>query len=983
MTTETSGDSASEGPDGDTIPAFRYNGALASRIEQQWRDYWDEHDTFATPNPVGPLADADAPNAGGDKLFIHDMFPYPSGDGLHMGHVLGYTGTDVYARFQRMAGRNVLYPMGFDSFGLPAEQYAVETGQHPAITTAKNIDRFREQQKRLGFSYDRRREVHTTDPGYYRWTQWIFSRIFDSWYDPDAERPDGGVGRARPVSDLIAEFAAGERETPDGRAWSKLSATERAEIVDGHRLAYVAEAPVNWCPGLGTVVANEEVTADGRSDRGNFPVFKRTMRQWMMRITDYADRLLEGLDALDWSDALKTMQRNWIGRSTGARIDFESDAGPITVFTTRPDTLFGATFLVLAPEHPLVAELTTSQMAAQVVQYRKEAAAFKDTERQDADRQKTGVFTGSYATNPATGQDVPIWIADYVLMGYGTGAIMAVPCGDQRDFEFAQVYGLDIPAIQQPPEEWFAAHRVAPTLDTRRWAEAFVGDAPYVNSSNKQISLDGISSVDEAIAIVNDWLEENEHGEAAITYKLRDWLFSRQRYWGEPFPIVYGDDGFPRGAARPHAARDIARDRQLRAPHVRPERRVLGAREPTRPARVVGRRRARPRRRPEALPPRDQRDAAVGGFLLVRAALLRPDERDRVLRPRGRALLDGPARRHPGPSRRCRPLRRRRRARGAPPAVLPLLAQGALRPRARVVVGAVLPPRQPGHRARRGVLRRARGVRRRVQGRASSDGAYSYEGRPVSRQWGRMGKSLKNGVDPESVYDAYGADTLRLHMMSAAPLDQARPWESRDVVGMHRFLQRVWRNIVDEDTGELRVVDAPADEETRRLLHRTIDTVRGDLAAIRYNTAIAKVIELNNHVTKLGVTPREVAEPIVLMLAPLVPHVAEELWSRLGHEGTIAYASLPEADPGAARRRHRRVPGAGERQGPWPHHGRRRRRHRRRRSGGARRRQGDRRPRRRRAEEGHRRPRPHGQRRRLSNPEPDQIAAGWLLGNRP
>ena len=397
-----------------------------------------------------------------------------------------------------MGGRNVLYTMGFDAFGLPAEQYAVETGQHPALTTAANVARYREQLRRLGMSHDRRRSIETTDPAYYRWTQWIFARIFDAWYDPDAPRSDGGTGRARPIGELVAEFESGARVplTADGRAWAQLTADERADIVDARRLAYVADAPVNWCPGLGTVVANEEVTADGLSDRGNFPVFKRTMRQWMMRITAYADRLIEDLDHLDWSDALKTMQRNWIGRSPGAWVDFDSPAGPITVFTTRPDTLFGATFLVLAPEHPLVADLTTSQMASQVVQYRDESVAFGDDERANEDRQKTGVFTGSYATNPVNGDDVPIWVADYVLMGYGTGAIMAVPCGDQRDFEFARVFGLDIPAIQIPPDEWFESRGIAPTLDTRRWPEAFIGDAPYVNSSNKSLSLDGMTSVE-------------------------------------------------------------------------------------------------------------------------------------------------------------------------------------------------------------------------------------------------------------------------------------------------------------------------------------------------------------------------------------------------------------------------------------------------------------------------------------------------------
>ena len=766
MTTEASGDATAPELPTDGAPPHRYTAALAAEIERRWQQYWDDNLTFNTSNPVGPLGDPEAPNAGGDKLFIHDMFPYPSGDGLHMGHVLGYTGTDVYARYQRMAGRNVLYPMGFDAFGLPAEQYAVETGQHPAITTAQNIVRFQEQQRRLGFSYDKRRSPQTTDPGYYRWTQWIFARIFDSWYDPDADRPDGGTGRARPVSELIAEYEAGTRATPDGRAWSALSMTERADVLDERRLAYVADAPVNWCPGLGTVVANEEVTADGRSDRGNFPVFKRTMRQWMMRITEYADRLLEGLDALDWSDALKTMQRNWIGRSTGARVAFESPAGPISVFTTRPDTLFGATFMVLAPEHPLVPEVTTSQHAAAVVQYRNEAAAFKDTERQDLDRQKTGVFTGSYATNPVTGQDIPVWIADYVMMGYGTGAIMAVPCGDQRDFEFARVYGLDIPAIQQPPDEWFAEHRIAPTLDTRRWPEAFVGDAPYVNSSNRDISLDGIASVAEGIAIVNGWLEVNNLGEAAITYKLRDWLFSRQRYWGEPFPIVYGQDGRPR----------LIPDDLL--PVTLPETDSFSPRtfdpddefsEPESPLDRLeswveveldlGDGPKRYRRETNVMP-------QWAGSCWYELRYCDPTNETIFCDPAIERYWMGPRADiagHPGGVDLY--------VGGAEHAVLHLLYSRFWH-KVLYDLGYVSSSEPYYRLVNQGtVLAAAYYDEREVYVEASEvveegDG-YTYEGRPVTRQWGRMGKSLKNGVDPETVYDAYGADTLRLHIMAS------------------------------------------------------------------------------------------------------------------------------------------------------------------------------------------------------------------------
>ena len=546
MSTETTSSERAQPDAADVAPPFRYNAALATEIELRWQDRWDADHTFETPNPVGDLADPGKLAAAGDKLFILDMFPYPSDYGLHVGHPLGFIGTDVYARYQRMAGRNVLYTDGLRR--LRTARRAVRRADRPA--PGRHDGRQRRQlpqtaapagdEPRLAtLGGDDRSPLLQVDPMDLR----PHLRLVVRPRTP--RRPTAVSGRARPIAELVAEYEAGSRPTPDGRAWSSLSDAERAAVIDPQRLAYVAEAPVNWCPGLGTVVANEEVTADGRSDRGNFPVFKRTMRQWMMRITAYADRLLDDLDRLDWTDALKTMQRNWIGRSTGARIDFDSPAGPIAVFTTRPDTLFGATFMVLAPEHPLVPELTTSQQAAEVVEYRKAAAAFKETERLDDERAKSGVFTGSYATNPATGQDIPIWIADYVLMGYGTGAIMAVPCGDQRDFEFATVYGLDIPAIQRPPDEWFAAHHIKPTLDTRYWPEAFVGDAPYVNSSNNEVSLDGITSVDEGIATINEWLESVGAGEATITYKLRDWLFARQRYWGEPIPIVYDAAGNP------------------------------------------------------------------------------------------------------------------------------------------------------------------------------------------------------------------------------------------------------------------------------------------------------------------------------------------------------------------------------------------------------------------------------------------------------
>jgi leucyl-tRNA synthetase len=882
----------------DDVPPHRYTAALAEEIELRWQDFWDDNRTFEAPNPAGPLADPDAVAAKGPKLFVLDMFPYPSGAGLHVGHPLGYTGTDVYVRYQRMNGRNVLYSMGFDAFGLPAEQYAVQTGQHPAVTTAANVAAYRRQLRRLGLSHDRRRSVETTDPGYYRWTQWIFARIFDSWFDPDAERPDGGLGRARPIAELRGEFEAGTRTLDDGRRWRDLSPGEQADVIDSERLAYLADAPVNWCPGLGTVIANEEVTADGRSDRGNYPVFKRTMRQWMMRITAYAERLLDDLDRLDWTDSLKTMQRNWIGRSTGAWVDFQSPHGPITVFTTRPDTLFGATFMVLAPEHPLVADLTTSEHAPTVADYKRQAEARKDVDRQDENRARTGVFTGEYATNPVTGQDIPIWVADYVLMGYGTGAIMAVPCGDQRDFQFAQMFGLDIPAIQRPPDEWFAAQGIEPTLDTSRWREAFIGDAPYVNSSNDGLDLNGLDNVEEAIAATNAWLEANGYGEGAVTYKLRDWLFSRQRYWGEPFPIVHDVDG------RPH----LLPDDQL--PVELPETDSFSPRtfdpddEFSDPESPLDRLTdwvevtmdlgdgPQPYRRDTNVMPQ------WAGSCWYELRYLDPTNENTFVDPEVERYWMGPQTDvrpdHPGGVDLY--------VGGVEHAVLHLLYSrfwhkvlydlgyvSSAEPYARLFnQGYIL---AAAYTDERGMYVEAAGVV------AEADGTFTFDGRPVDREWGAMGKSLKNFIAPDDLCEMYGADTFRLHLMATGPLDASRPWETRDVVGMYRFLQRLWRNLIDEDSGEPVVTDAPADDDTRRQLHRTIDFVRREIEGLRFNTAIAKLIELNNHLTKSGVMPREVAEPLVLMLYPFAPHVGEELWRRLGHDDTVTYVPFPEADP--------------------------------------------------------------------------------------
>ena len=501
------------------LPKFRYNAALANEVEARWQERWEHDETFAAPNSAGELSDRFDAFSERTPIYILDMFPYPSSEGLHVGHPLGFIGTDVFARYCRMTGYNVVHTMGFDAFGLPAEEYARQTGAHPRVTTESNIVNYRRQLRALGLGHDVRRSIATTDVDYYRWTQWIFLQLFTAWYDETADR-------ARPIGELVAELEAGERPTPDGTAWAELDDVGRRRVVDSCRLAYLAEAPVNWCPALGTVLANEEVTSDGRSDRGNHPVFRRSLKQWMLRITSYADRLIADLDALEWPESIKVMQRNWIGRSVGALLRFAAGDRTIEAFTTRPDTIFGATYMVLAPEHPLVDVLTAPDTADAVADYRSSIASMSEVDRQVDTRDKTGVFIGTNAINPANGVEIPIYVADYVLMGYGTGAIMGVPGQDQRDWDFAEAFGVDIVRTVQPPDDFEGG--------------AYLGEGPAINSG----FLDGLGVEDAKQAII-EWLELNDAGERTITYKLRDWLFSRQRYWGEPFPIVYDETGLP------------------------------------------------------------------------------------------------------------------------------------------------------------------------------------------------------------------------------------------------------------------------------------------------------------------------------------------------------------------------------------------------------------------------------------------------------
>jgi leucyl-tRNA synthetase len=873
-----------------TVPAYRYTPSLAGEIEAKWQEYWRINRTFEAPNPAGPLAEP-AKVAGRPKLFVLDMFPYPSGAGLHVGHPLGYIATDVFARFKRMKGFNVLHALGYDSFGLPAEQHAITTGIHPRDNTESNIANMRRQLSRLGLGHDARRSVSTTDEEFYKWTQWIFLQIFNSWYDTE-------LNKARHISELVAEFDSGTRNIIDGRNWASLTQHEKNDVIDSYRLAYLSDAPVNWCPGLGTILANEEVTAEGRSDIGNYPVFKRNMRQWMMRITSYADRLIEDLDRLDWPEPIKLMQRNWIGKSDGAQVRFASPSGPIEVFTTRPDTLFGATFLVLSPEHPFVEQLTTPEQRSAVEAYRKDAASKADIDRQDDAREKTGVFTGAMATNPMNGAHVPIWIADYVLMGYGTGAIMAVPSGDQRDFEFARKYNLPIIATQMPPDSWFDAQGLDISDDCQTWPSAYVGEGTYINSANDSLSLNGITEMTEAKQRTNEWLEKNNHGKATVTYKLRDWLFSRQRYWGEPFPIVYDENG---------QAFAVPED-QL--PVLLPE---LADFKPT------------------ALDPNDADSDPIPPLARVtewRTVTLdlgdgpREYKREvnvmpqwagscwyelRYLDPTNtQSFVDKDVERYwMGPTSPGHTGGVDLYVGGVEHAVLHLL-YARFWHKVMFDLGHVS-SEEPFHRLfNQGYIqafafRDARGQTVPASEVIENDGVFTFEDEVVSREYGKMGKSLKNIVTPDEMYEEYGADTFRLYEMAMGPLEASRPWNTRDVIGMQRFLQRLWRNLVDEDTGQTSVSDDSAPEELLRHLHRTIAGVDADMEHLRFNTAISKLIEFNNaltqYVTAGNRAPRKVMEAVAHMLSPLCPHLAEEMWTRLGHGESVTYAPFPIADP--------------------------------------------------------------------------------------
>jgi leucyl-tRNA synthetase len=887
----------------------------AQRIEARWQKFWDENKTFVTPNTP--------PAKSAGKFYVLDMFPYPSGSGLHVGHPEGYTATDIVTRYSRMRGKHVLHPMGWDAFGLPAEEHAVKTGTHPRTTTEKNISTFRRQLKMLGFSYDWSREFATTDPDYYRWTQWIFLQLFDSWYDSGIEwtGPDGAMrkGRARPISELPipAEFqVSGGHQPPAGQI-----SPEIRKYQDKHRLAYISEAPVNWCPALGTVLANEEVI-DGKSDVGGHPVQRVPLKQWMLRITAYADRLGSELEELDWPDSIKLLQRNWIGRSTGAEVDFLIDGSSfadwkaartksgfvptpesnvIRVYTTRPDTLFGATYMVLAPEHPLVDKITTPEQKAAVAAYREQAARKSDLDRTDLAKEKTGCVTGAYAINPVNEKKIPIWIADYVLISYGTGAIMAVPGHDERDLEFAHAFKLPVIPVVAPPQE--GADPIG-----------FTGEGTALDSG----SYTGLPTAKVKIKITAD-LAAAGLGREAVNYRLRDWLFSRQRYWGEPFPIWHelDDKGEPTGLMRA--------DHPVALPVLHPHMEDF-----------------RPTGNPEPMLSKAPKDwlfrTAEDGTKLKRETNSMPQWAGSCWYYLRFADAKNPNRFiDPDIEKYWLPVDLY--IGGAEHAVLHLLYSrfwhkvlfdrgfvSQAEPFQKLVnQGMILGETE--FTAMRWIksqqwmtgkeLMAAGGndmfdckgnekyemVRVPESDVVKSGDSWALKGHPdvsVQSRAHKMSKSRGNVINPDEVVKDYGADSLRLYEMFMGPLEQVKPWSMSGVDGVYRFLGRVWRMIVDERADEPTlssvVQDIAPTEEQDRLLHKTIKAVTDDIEKLSFNTAISRMMEFTNAFTTADTRPRSAMEPFVLLLAPFAPHIAEELWSILGHKESLAYAPWPNYD---------------------------------------------------------------------------------------
>ena len=878
-------------------------------VESRWQQYWDENQTFRTEDAVSDKK----------KLYVLDMFPYPSGSGLHVGHPEGYTATDIVCRYSRMKGLNVLHPMGWDAFGLPAEEHAVKTGTHPRETTNQNIATFKRQLKMLGFSYDWERELATTDPDYYRWTQWIFLQIFDTWYDSEYEwtGPDGvkRKGKGRPISEL---------PIPSDVTSSGTEAVRRYQ--DKHRLAYVSDAPVNWCPALGTVLANEEII-DGKSERGGHPVVRMPLKQWMLRITAYGDRLANELDPLTWSEAIKLMQRNWIGRSVGAEVDFkiasqglttevtestegdrrgsqqegeasksnsvtssvtsvvqtailsetarsfpkEPAADTVRVYTTRPDTLFGVTYMVLAPEHPLVDKITTPEQKAAVDEYRTKASLKSDLDRTDLAKDKTGVFTGGHAINPVNGEKVPVWIADYVLISYGTGAIMAVPAHDERDYEFAKTFGIPIIRVVQSEASLTRSREVAKDNQTdpdgtlrdsapSRETNPLEQELPFTETGIAVNSgkYDGLPTADFKAQITKD-LEAAGLGKEAVNYRLRDWLFSRQRYWGEPFPIWHelDADGNPTGLMRA----DTAESLPVLHPHMED---------------------FKPTGTPEPMLAKATQEwlfkTDTDGVKLKRETNSMPQWAGscwyylRFCDNKNSTNFIDPAK-----EKYWLPVDLY--IGGAEHAVLHLLYSRFWH---KVLFdrGHVSTPEPFQKLVNQGM----------ILGEPDENGKAE-----------KMSKSRGNVINPDEVVKDYGADSLRLYEMFMGPLEQTKPWQMSGVEGVYRFLGRVWRMIVDERAETVKLADAVVDatptDEQLRVLHKTIKTVTDDIDRLSFNTAISRMMEFSNFMSSQEARPKVVLSQFVQLLSPFAPHIAEELWNVLGHPNTLAYEPWPTYDP--------------------------------------------------------------------------------------
>jgi leucyl-tRNA synthetase len=783
-------------------------------IEKKWQQYWESNRTFRTDD------DTEKP-----KLYVLDMYPYPSGAGLHVGHPEGYTATDIICRYKRMNGFNVLHPMGWDAFGLPAERYAMQTNIHPRVTTEENVNTFRRQIKMIGLSYDWDREINTTDPGYYKWTQWIFLKIYDSWFDPRLKK-------ARPIQTLEEELTSrGSAGLPleehfTAEEWRRKSPKERHDVLAQFRLAFVAEIPVNWCEGLGTVLANEEVAE--WTEKG-YTVERRPMRQWMMRITAYAERLLEDAKELDWPVSTTEQQRNWIGRSEGAEIDFplKGRADSLRVFTTRADTLFGATYMVLAPEHPLVESLTAERVRSEMIGYRAQASTKSELER-GIEKDKTGVFIGAYAINPATKQEIPLWIADYVLMGYGTGAIMAVPGHDERDAEFAKKFHL--PIIQVVDGGPGAA-------------EIFVDDGVSVNSANDEISLNGLKTP-EANRTITSWLEKKKLGKATVQYKLRDWLFSRQRYWGEPIPIIYLEDGTMKTLPEtelPLLLPDLKKFQPSGTTEsplalamdwvnvIDPETGLKGRRETN------------------TMP-------QWAGSCWYYLRYIDPHN-DKEFCSSSKERYWMPVDLYVG---------------GSEHAVLHLMY-------ARFWHKVLF---DLGHVSTKEPFTRLR-----------------HQGIILGEDSRKMSKSRGNVVNPDDVISEYGSDSMRLFEMFMGPIEEMKPWSTKGVEGVFRFLNRVWRLFVKEDMGlNPAIVDKQATPDFERLFHQTVKKVGEDIESLRFNTAISQLMIFINEAMKLEELPRKELEQFLLLLSPFAPHIAEELWEVTGHKGSLAFEPWPSFD---------------------------------------------------------------------------------------